>query len=147
MVPSMYSYRRNQNWLPSLFNELFNDDFTGLTPAKQFASPAVNVIENEKNYQIELAAPGMSKDDFSVRLENDNELSIKLEKKSEDKKEKKNYLRREFSYASYQQSFIIPEEVEVETITAAMNDGVLTITLPKKEQVVKTPATRQIEIR
>jgi len=145
MLPATYS-RHSQNWLPSLFNEFFDDSF-GFTPAKQFASPAVNVIENEKDYQIELAAPGMTKGDFSVRLENDNELSIRLEKKNEDKKDRKNYLRREFSYASYQQSFIIPEEVEIEKIAAAMNDGVLTITLPKKEAVVKTPASRQIEIQ
>jgi len=148
MLPSMYNNaRRNQNWLPGILNEFFDNDFVGFTPAKQFASPAVNVIENEKDFQIELAAPGMAKGDFNIRLENDNELSIKLEKKNEEKKEKKNYLRREFSYSSYQQSFILPEEVDIEKIAASMNDGVLTITLPKKEAIVKTPATRQIEIQ
>ena len=142
----MLPARRNQYWLPSLFNDIFDDDFMGYTPAKQFASPAVNIIENEKDYQIEVAAPGMSKEDFKVRLENDNELVIALEKKNEDKHEKKNYLRREFSYASFKQSFIIPDEVEAEGIGAAMVDGVLKITLPKKEVTVKTPASRQIEI-
>ena len=146
MLPTTYSRRRNQDWLPSIFNEFFNDDFMGLTPAKQFASPAVNVIENEKDYTLELAAPGMTKNDFNVRLENDNELVISLQKKDEKKEEKKNYLRREFSYASYQQTFVIPEEVNIEAIVAAMNDGVLTITLPKKEVVTKVPASRQIEI-
>ena len=146
MLPTTYSRRRNQDWLPSIFNEFFNDDFMGLTPAKQFASPAVNVIENEKDYTLELAAPGMTKNDFSVRLENDNELVISLQKKDEKKEEKKNYLRREFSYASYQQTFVIPEEVNIEAIAAAMNDGVLSITLPKKEAVTKVPASRQIEI-
>ncbi len=145
MLPSVYA-TRNQNWLPSIFNELFDDDFMGLTPAKRFASPAINVVENEKDFQIELAAPGMSKSDFSIHIENDNELCIKLEKKEDEKKSKKNYLRREFSYASYQQTFIIPEEVELDGISASMNDGVLTITLPKKEVVVKTPAKREIEI-
>lgn len=142
----MLPARRNQYWLPSIFNDIFDDDFMGYTPAKQFASPAVNIIENEKDYQIEVAAPGMSKEDFKVRLENDNELVISLEKKNEDKHEKKNYLRREFSYASFKQAFIIPEEVEAEGINAAMVDGVLKITLPKKEATVKTPASRQIEI-
>ena len=142
----MLPARRNQYWLPSLFNDIFDDDFMNYTPAKQFASPAVNIIENEKDYQIEVAAPGMSKEDFKVRLENDNELVISLEKKNEDKHEKKNYLRREFSYASFKQAFIIPDEVEAEGINAAMVDGVLKITLPKKEVSVKTPATRQIEI-
>jgi len=142
----MLPARRNQYWLPSIFNDIFDDDFMGYTPAKQFASPAVNIIENEKDYQIEVAAPGMSKEDFKVRLENDNELVISLEKKNEDKHEKKNYLRREFSYASFKQAFIIPDEVEADHIGAAMVDGVLKITLPKKEVVVKTPASRQIEI-
>ena len=142
----MLPARRNQYWLPSIFNDIFDDDFMGYTPAKQFASPAVNIIENEKDYEIEVAAPGMSKEDFKVRLENDNELVISLEKKNEDKHEKKNYLRREFSYASFKQAFIIPDEVESEHIGAAMVDGVLRITLPKKEVVVKTPASRQIEI-
>ncbi|MBQ6292193.1 MAG: Hsp20/alpha crystallin family protein [Bacteroidales bacterium] len=142
----MLPARRNQYWLPSIFNDIFDDDFMGYTPAKQFASPAVNIIENEKDYQIEVAAPGMSKEDFKVRLENDNELVISLEKKNEDKHEKKNYLRREFSYASFKQAFIIPDEVEAEGINAAMVDGVLKITLPKKEATVKTPASRQIEI-
>lgn len=142
----MLPARRNQYWLPSIFNDIFDDDFMGYTPAKQFASPAVNIIENEKDYQIEVAAPGMSKEDFKVRLENDNELVIALEKKNEDKHEKKNYLRREFSYASFKQAFIIPDEVEAEGINAAMVDGVLKITLPKKEVSVKTPASRQIEI-
>ena len=142
----MLPARRNQYWLPSIFNDIFDDDFIGYTPAKQFASPAVNIIENEKDFQIEVAAPGMSKEDFKVRLENDNELVISLEKKNEDKHEKKNYLRREFSYASYKQAFIIPDEVEAEGINASMVDGVLKITLPKKEVTVKTPASRQIEI-
>ena len=142
----MLPARRNQYWLPSIFNDIFDDDFMGYTPAKQFASPAVNIIENEKDYEIEVAAPGMSKEDFKVRLENDNELVISLEKKNEDKHDKKNYLRREFSYASFKQAFIIPDEVEAEHIGAAMVDGVLRITLPKKEVVVKTPASRQIEI-
>ena len=142
----MLPARRNQSWLPSIFNDIIDDDFMGYTPAKQFASPAVNIIENEKDFQIEVAAPGMSKEDFKVRLENDNELVISLEKKNEDKHEKKNYLRREFSYASYKQAFIIPDEVEAEGINASMVDGVLKITLPKKEVTVKTPASRQIEI-
>ena len=146
MLPT--AARRNQDWLPSLFNGFFDDDFMGLTPARQFASPAVNVLEDDKEFQIELAAPGMTKDDFKVRLENNDELVIALEKKDEHKEggKKKNYLRREFSYASYRQSFIIPDEVDVQKIGAKMEDGVLRITLPKKEEVVKVPASRSIEI-
>ena len=63
----MLPARRNQYWLPSIFNDIFDDDFMGYTPAKQFASPAVNIIENDKDYQIEVAAPGMSKEDFKAK--------------------------------------------------------------------------------
>lgn len=145
MLPVYYSRKNNQNWLPSIFNSLFDDDF--VTPTKQFASPAINIVENEKNYEIELAAPGLSKDDFKLNVNNDDELEISLEKKSEENKEKRNFLRREFSYASYRRSFVLPEEVEREKISAVMLNGVLRITLPKKEEVVKTPAQRQIEIQ
>ena len=145
MLPT--AARRNQDWLPGLFNGIFDDDFLGVTPAKQFASPAVNVLEDDKEFQIELAAPGMTKGDFKVRLENDDELVIALEKKEEHKEgKKKNYLRREFSYASYRQTFLVPEEVDVQKIAAKMEDGVLRITLPKKEEIVKVPASRSIEI-
>ncbi len=145
MLPVYYSRRNNQNWLPSIFNSLFDDDF--VTPTKQFASPAVNILENEKNYEIELAAPGLSKEDFKLNINNDDELVISLEKKNEEKKDNRNFLRREFSYASYQRSFVLPEEVEREKIEAVMLNGVLRITLPKKEEVVKVPAQRQIEIK
>ena len=145
MVPTNYASKRNQDWFPSIFNELLNDTFT---PAKQFASPAVNVLENEKEYLIEMAAPGMNKEELCISIDNENELNIKLEKKNETKEEEKknNYLRREFSYSSYQRSFIIPEEVDTEKIQASMKDGVLTVCLPKKEEKEKVPASRQIEI-
>lgn len=145
MLPSTYASRKNQDWFPSIFNELLNDSFT---PAKQFASPAVNVLENEHEYRIELAAPGMNKEEFHISIDNDNELNIKLEKNASTKEEEKsrNYLRREFSYSSYQRSFIIPDEVDAEKIQASMKDGVLTVCLPKKEEKEKTPASRQIEI-
>ena len=123
MLPATH---RNSNsaWLPSVLGDFFDDNFFTFTPARQFASPAVNILENEKQFEIEVAAPGMTRNDFNIHLDNDAELVISLEKKSdkedncgkEDKKckeEKRNYLRREFSYASYRQSFSIPEEVDV----------------------------------
>ena len=69
----MYSVERRNSWLPSIFSNLFDDDFT-VMPARQFASPAVNIKESEKDFQIEIAAPGMNKEDFSVRVDNDEEL-------------------------------------------------------------------------
>ena len=77
----MYSVERRNNWLPSIFSNLFDDDFT-VMPARQFASPAVNIKESEKEFEIDIAAPGMTKEDFSVRIDNDEELVIALEKKN-----------------------------------------------------------------
>ena len=142
----MYPARRNQAWIPSIFGDLF-DDFA-VMPAKQFASPAVNIKETDKDFQIEIAAPGMTKDDFAIRVDNDEELVIALEKKHEDKEEKKgeNYLRREFSYASYHQAFTLPDNIDVENIKAAMTNGVLCIELPKKTPEKQSPASRHIAI-
>ena len=130
---------RHQTWLPSIFSDLFDDNFP-VVPAKQFASPAVNIKESDKDFKIEIAAPGM----------NDEELVIDLEKKAckEPKEEKKeNYLRREFTYASYHQSFTLPDNINLDAISAEMLNGVLNITLPKKEEKTQIPATRQIEIK
>ena len=140
--------RRNQNWIPSIFSDLFDDNFT-LMPARQFASPAVNIKETGKEFEIEVAAPGMTKDDFKIHVNNDEELVIALERKSEkeSKDEKEGtYLRREFSYASYHQSFTLPENIDVDGIGAKMQDGVLKITLPKKAEQKQIPAKRKISI-
>ena len=142
----MYPARRNQAWIPSVFGDLF-DDFA-VMPAKQFASPAVNIKETDKAFEIEIAAPGMTKEDFTIRVDNDEELVIALEKKHENKEEHKgeNYLRREFSYASYHQAFTLPDNIDVENIKAAMNNGILGIELPKKTPDKQIPASRHIAI-
>jgi HSP20 family protein len=148
----MYSVERRNSWLPSVFSNLFDDDFT-VMPARQFASPAVNIKESETEFQIEIAAPGMTKDDFSVRVDNDEELVIALEKrnKKEEKDEKDEkgttYLRREFSYTSYHQSFVLPENINLDGIQAEMVSGVLLITLPKLQEVKQVPASRHIEVK
>ena len=144
----MYSVERRNQWLPSIFSNLFDDDFA-VMPARQFASPAVNIKESDKEFQIEIAAPGMTKEDFSVRIDNDEELVIALEKKNqkEEKNEKANYLRREFSYTSYHQSFVLPENINLEAIQAEIVNGVLNIKLPKIQEVKKVPASRHIEVK
>ncbi len=152
MLPVIRNSRRNQNlnsWLPSIFEDFFKDDFLGVPVSRQFATPAVNIMESEKDYSIEIAAPGMTKEDFHLSVNENNELVIALEKSNnnEEKDENKGtWLRREFSYASYSQSFVMPDDVEVEKIAAKMVNGVLTIDLPKKEIVNTAPATRVIEI-
>ena len=147
MLPVVRNARRNQNtWLPSILDDFFNDEFMGVPVARQFATPAVNIRETEKNYDIQIAAPGMTKDDFKININQNNELVIALEKKAEEKQEKAVWLRREFSYATYSQTFVIPEDVDIEKISAKMENGVLQIVLTKKEPVVEEPKTRQIEI-
>ena len=136
----------NQNWLPSIFNDFFDNDWMVKDNA---TAPAINVIENEKDYKVEVAAPGMTKDDFNIHLSEDNELVITMEKKNETKeedKENKKYLRREFSYSKFQQAFVLPEDVEKDKISANVTDGVLTIELPKRTPEEKAKINRVIEI-
>lgn len=132
----------NQNWLPSIFNDFFDNDWMVKANA---TAPAVNVIENEADYKVEVAAPGMTKEDFNVQLAEDNQLVITMEKKNESKDEDKKYLRREFSYSKFQQTMILPDDVEKDHISASVNNGVLTIDLPKKTQEEK--ACKCIEIK
>jgi len=126
----MTPVRRNQNWLPSIFNELFDNDW--MERANRTA-PAINVYETEKEYTVELAAPGMTKDDFKVNLDEDENLVIAMEKKSQDDKKDKEgrYLRREFSYNKFEQTMILPDDVNKEGINAKVEHGVLKIELPK----------------
>ena len=136
----------NQNWLPSIFNDFFDNDWMEKANA---TAPAINVIENEKDYKVEVAAPGMTKEDFNIHLGEDNELVITMEKKNETKeedKENKKYLRREFSYSKFQQAFVLPEDVEKDKISANVTDGVLTIELPKRTPEEKAKINRVIEI-
>ena len=138
MMPSRRNY--NQNWLPSIFNDFLKANAT---------APAINVIESDKDYKVEVAAPGMTKEDFNIHLSEDNELVITMEKKNETKeedKENKKYLRREFSYTKFQQSLILPDDVEKENISANVTDGVLTIELPKRTPEEKAKVNRVIEI-
>ena len=140
----------DQNWFPTLFNDFFDNDFWMTNTKKNVTAPAVNVIDEEKEYKVEVAAPGMTKEDFQIKLDNDNNLIIALEKKTQtenhDKKTNK-YLRREFSYSKFQQAFTLPDDVEKDKITAKMTDGVLTIDIPKKEPAPVIDTSRMIDIQ
>lgn len=140
MLPMM---NRNQ-WLPTVFNDFFNTDYM---PKASCTAPAINVTESDKDYTVELAAPGLKKEDFKVNINDDGNLVIKMEQKQEQKEEDKSrhYLRREFSYSKYEQTLILPDDVEKEQISAKVDNGVLTIDLPKTAAAQKKPA-RQIEI-
>ena len=141
MLPVM-----NRNlWMPEEFNDFFDTDFM---PRVSATAPAINVKESEKDYTVELAAPGLTKDDFNVNIDNDGNLHIKIENKSNKKDEdkKSHYLRREFSYSKYEQTLLLPDDVEKDKIAASVNHGVLTVELPKLVKAEEKTAL-QIEIK
>ena len=135
---------RTNNWIPAVFNDLFNTDFL---PKTNCTAPAINVKESDKAYIVELAAPGMKKEDFNVHINDEGNLVVKMESKTEKKDEDKNtrYLRREFSYSKFEQTLILPDDVKKEEISAKVENGVLTVELPKLVEE-KVKLSRQIDI-
>lgn len=141
---------RTSNNLPSLIENFFgrdvNDFFNSNMPAVSNV-PAVNVVEHQDGFRIEVAAPGLKKEDFKLNL-NHNNLSISAyqeTKKEEQDQTNEKYTRREFSYSSFQRTFTLPTSVDADHIQASYADGVLKIEIPKREEAkVKPP--RQIEI-
>ncbi len=142
----MLPVRKTQNWLPDIFNDFFDNDWMVRTNA---TAPAINVLENENNYEIEVAAPGMKKEDFKVHIDENGNLAIEMEKKVEDKEEKKHghYLRREFSYSKFQQTMVLPDDVEKDKISAKVENGVLNVIIPKIEKAKPEDTKRVIEIQ
>jgi len=131
MLPVMFK----NSWMPTLFEDFLNTDFM---PRANSTAPAVNVKESETAYTMELAAPGIKKEYCRVNINEDGNLAIAIENKCEHKHEDKShhYLRREFSYSNYEQSYTLPDDVERDKISAKVEDGILTVTMPKmvKEQ-------------
>ncbi len=138
--------RRSQNWLPSIFNDFFDNEWMEKTNA---TAPAINVVETENDYRVELAAPGMTKDDFNVHLDEEGNLVISMERKEEKKEDKKNehYLRREFSYSKFQQTMILPDDVDKDKIAAHVEHGVLSVDLPKLPKQAPCACHRTIEVK
>ncbi|MCM1150666.1 MAG: Hsp20/alpha crystallin family protein [Alistipes sp.] len=141
--------RRNHgNWLPGIFNDLLTPEWL---EHRNTTAPAVNILEDDACYRVEVAAPGMTRDDFKVHINEDNELIISLEKcaapKEEEKRGKGTYLRREFSYTQFQQSLLLPDNVERDKISAKVENGVMTIDIPKKPVAETASAARQIEVK
>ena len=135
----------NRNsWIPEVFGNFFDTDFM---PRVSATAPAINVKETDKAYTVELAAPGLKKEDFEINIDNDGNLHIKMESKDEKKDENKHehYLRREFAYSKYEQTLLLPDDVDKDKVSAKAGDGVLTIDLPKVEKAAGKPA-RKIEV-
>ena len=139
--------RINKNYVPDYWDNFFNDSFFNQlnSTTHKGNSPAVNVSEDDKSYTIEVAAPGIARKAFNLEIENDL-LTISTEKKESKSEQKQNFLRREFNYQTFKRSFQLPETIDQEQIRATHDAGILTLTLPKKEEVVQK-APRQIEVQ
>ena len=134
--------------------DIFNDFFENKALEKVTGTaPAMNVMENDKEYKLEVAAPGMCKDDFKVHLNKDGNLIIEMEKKDcgckgkEDEKKECRYLRKEFSYSKFSQTLLLPDNADKEKIEAQVINGVLKVVIPKLEKVKAEDEKREIEIK
>lgn len=141
--------KRSNSLFPTFWNDFFENDLFNLPSISEtgLTVPAVNIKETENEFEIELAAPGMKKEDFKINLDH-NLLTISSEHKSENesKDEKGNYTRREFNYQSFSRAFTLPETVNADKIDASYKDGVLKIHLPKKEEAKPKPV-KLIEVK
>ena len=163
---TMLMKRNGQSWVPSIFNDFFNSD---ILVRNSSTAPAINVYETDKEYKVDVAAAGMSKEDFKIHIDSDNDLTITMEKNCncenkegdkccENKKDKEDkctdgkcedkgrYLRREFSYTRFQQTLILPDDADTTKIEAKVKHGVLRIHIPKKMEKEEAKMSRNIMI-
>jgi HSP20 family protein len=143
--------KRNGRLFPRIMDDFFNNDrflldFSSTLPEVNFLNvlPEANIVESQKAYQIELAAPGLDKKDFNIEMKN-GMLTISAEKEEETKSEDKNYISREFSYSSLYRSFVLPDNLLIDKIDAKYENGVLKLKLPKSEVSVSEPI-KQIKV-
>lgn len=153
----------SQNWLPSIFDDFFDNNWMNKTNA---TAPAINVLERRDAYVVEVAAPGMTKKDFDIHIDENNNLIISMEKKEETKEgdtcgcngeakgttvkckdEESRYLRREFYYSKFQQALILPDDVDKMSISAQVENGILSVTLPKQTPEQKEKLLQHIEVK
>lgn len=142
------SKRNEQTWFPSLLNELLNDDWA-VARSTSSTMPAMNIAEDEKGYHVEIATPGMTKEDIAVHVNAQDQLVIEVEKKESTNEEHKDrkYLRREFAYSRFTRTLLLPDDVDKEGISAKVSDGILRIALPKVTPSEQPDPTRVIEIQ
>jgi HSP20 family protein len=137
--------RNNSSLLPGfndVFDSIFNDTF--FSDRMTSRVPAANISESEDHFHVELAAPGLKKEDFKINLDR-NVLNISVERQNEQDNTQKNYSKREYSYSSWVRSFTLPESANAEQIEAAYTNGILTIDIAKREEA--KAVRRQIEIK
>ena len=137
--------KRNNLVFPALMNEIFKPDWFGGMENLSNNVPAVNIKENEKDFELELAVPGRKKEDFNIEID-DNVLTVSSEVKKEDEISKENYTRREFGFTSFKRAFTLPESIDGEKINAFYENGILKFTLPKRKEALPKPK-RLIELK
>ncbi|MCF4101320.1 Hsp20/alpha crystallin family protein [Gillisia sp. M10.2A] len=141
--------RNDANWLPSIFDDMFKTDWLGGTTNVNSIGtsiPAVNIHESDDNFLVAVAAPGKTKEDFNIELDNDIlTISSEIKDELETKEASGKFTRKEFSYSNFKRAFSLPDTVNSQNISATYINGVLEITLPKREEA-KVQAKRQIEI-
>lgn len=137
--------KNSQNWLPGIFNDFFGNEWITKTNS---SAPAINIIEDDKEYKVEVAAPGLTKDDFNVHIDDNDHLIISVEDKKENSEKDKRgkFLRREFSYSQFQQTLVLPDNVDKNNIEAKQENGVLTVNIPKKA-LPETKEPQKIEVK
>jgi len=142
MLPSL---RTRTAW-PNLVEEFFNGEFFPrfFDNETKYSLPAVNIIEGKEDYRIEVAAPGLNKEDFKINLEN-NVLTVSSEKEEKQEEKDEKVMRKEFSYYSFSRSFTLPLTVNADKIKATHKDGILNVIVPKKEEAKEKPS-REIKI-
>lgn len=145
----MLLVRRNNDfdWLNNWFDDYFFN--TPVMAQTTTTAPAVNVKEDNKQYVMEVAVPGLKKEQVNMSIDKDGYLTLSIENKNEQKDEnkKEHYLRREFSYTSYRQSYALPDNVDADKIEANVADGVLKVVLPKVEKKEEKEDVKHIEVK
>ena len=134
--------RRNQDFMPTLFNELMNWNDT------TYSTPRMNIMETKDNYKLELCIPGLTKDDVKLSIDTEGNLVVEMTKetKNEKKNEDMRYLRHEFSVEHFRQTVMLPEDIHKEQISAKVENGILDIIIPKVTVEEKKQAVQTIEI-
>jgi HSP20 family protein len=136
--------KRHSNYLPTLVSDFWGEDMFPGFEQEWSMNPAVNIIEGDTNFKVEVAAPGLDKEDFKVHVEK-NILEISAEKKDETVSENKKFLRKEFNYSEFKRTFSLPSSVDAEKINAVHRNGVLTVEIPKRDEAKVNPR-KQISV-
>lgn len=137
--------KRNNLVFPALMNEIFKPDWFGGMENLSNNVPAVNIKENEKDFELELAVPGRKKEDFNIEVD-DNVMTVSSEVKNENEITEENFTRKEFGFTSFKRAFTLPETIDEDKIKASYEDGILKFTLPKRKEALPKPK-RLIELK